>query len=227
MLSCLLSPVVLATCRIKDLLERINESVVATILDLIHLLAPVLITRLLTARLLIAHQEVLAAACRKNLPLGRARSLTALVTRLVRSDKQARVIPALETVTTSWSIAYGQVLVGLRIVHITVVLRVDGLAEDVAGVLALDLTLVGRIFVQVLHALVLHEVGELAGDCLGFRDSQLVNDVLAVDDEEQEEDAEDDVDRCGNWLRVHRPHQQERAHMEAQQLKQEEHEALL
>lgn len=118
-------------------------------------------------------------------------------------------------------------LLGLHILHVAVVLRVDRLAEDLASVCSLDLALVCPIFVQVFHALILHEVGEFARDCLGFGHSQLVNDILAIDDEEQEEDAEDDVDSSGDWLRIHRPHQQERAHMEAQQLKHKEHEALL
>ena len=105
-MSCWLSAVVLAACRIEDLLERINNSVVATFLDLVHLLAPILIASLLLARLIVAHQEVLSTTGHESIILGRAWSLIVLVTCLVGSDKQTWVLMALETVTTPWPIAY-------------------------------------------------------------------------------------------------------------------------
>ena len=64
--------------RIEDLLESVDESVVATVLDLVHLLAPVLVAQPLAGGV-VAHQEVFVAAGAEDVILGRARSQVVLL----------------------------------------------------------------------------------------------------------------------------------------------------
>eukprot|EP00355_Strombidium_rassoulzadegani_P004952 CAMPEP_0168613814 /NCGR_PEP_ID=MMETSP0449_2-20121227/3647_1 /TAXON_ID=1082188 /ORGANISM="Strombidium rassoulzadegani, Strain ras09" /LENGTH=204 /DNA_ID=CAMNT_0008654463 /DNA_START=460 /DNA_END=1075 /DNA_ORIENTATION=+ len=64
-----------------------------------------------------------------------------------------------------------------------------------------------ELVVEVVHHLVLGEVLELATDCVRLAHVQALEDVSAIDNEEDQEDEEDDIYYDGDSRRVEDPHE--------------------